>query len=671
MEKISIAIMLLLFSVGASLFTAQNINIIPRPQEIQTNGEQFTLNTDTKVRFDKSSFPEIGLFIEQLRKVTGFPLPVTKSDRGNTIDFVIDPKLQLPSDEGYFLNVGQSGIQILAKIGTGLFYGAESLRQLLPVQFESEIPVKNVIWNVPGVQIKDYPRYYWRGFMMDVSRTFYGVDVVKKYLDLMALYKLNTFHWHLTDDQGWRIEIKKYPKLTSTVATVFDPSEHQPAKRSGFYTQEQVKEIVAYAKARHITIVPEIDVPGHSWPTLLVYPELGVNNNHVPPYIFPFVSSWKFWGNQFTPNTLDPTNEKVYAFLKNVFKELADLFPGEYIHFGGDEIQFKFWEKEPHVLAFMRAHNLATPKELESYFVRRVSKMIVDLGKKPMGWNDILADKQNLPKETAVMSWLGEAGVKEAADARLYTVATPYSRLYLDITQADRNDGTPADLAYSNINSIDRIYDYDPSQGLNNDQVKYMLGVQANMWTALAQDLKDMNVQVFPRLLALSEIAWTLPENKDFNGFKKRLNQNEQRLTELKVDYYHPGGYIFGQWTPKDIQEDYKELRFDVTPKVYTTGRAVAGFFFTSGKNFLEIDGVKLLKNGQVIAEDDHHSLADTFRGTNKIKPFYYNLEVKNYDPKAKYEIVAEVRGQNGTDSYGNFTFNLDPDSDFKVVEKE
>lgn len=656
----------LLFFTACS-FYAQEISVIPMPQEIIQKKDHFTINQNTGIQLKGVMENDVRLFADQLRKATGYKLPILKNG-DNTLVFQINKALNLPDQDGYTIEVSDKNIIINAQSGNGIFYATQTLRQLLPAAVEEE-QAKPQEWIIPGVVIKDYPRYSWRGYMKDVSRTFYGVDVIKKYLDLMALYKMNTFHWHLTDDQGWRIEIKKYPKLTSEQTTVFHRTEMQPVERSGFYTQEQIKEIVAYARDRKITIVPEIDVPGHSWPTILAYPQLGVNKNSYPYYVFPFVSSWGYWGNQFTPNTLDPTKEEVYTFLQNVFTEVAALFPGEYIHFGGDEVKHIFWEKEPHVQQFMSEHKINGVKQLQSYFVQRVSGIIKKLGKKPIGWNDVLADDKGLPKETAIMSWLGEEVIKEAASHGFKAVATPYSHVYLDITQADRNDGTPSDLAYSNINSIDRIYAYDPSTGLTKEEEKFVLGIQGNLWSALTQEAKDMNVHVFPRLLAVAEVGWTLPEYKNFDGFKRRLQAGEKRLDVLKVDYYHPGGYIAGKWSENDIKETFADLSFDVTSKVYANGRVAAGFFFTSGKNFLEIDGVQLLEDGNIISEDLHHALADTFRGTNKIKPFYYNLKVAHYNPNAKYTVRAKVRGAGGTDSKGNFTFNLSPYKPFTNVE--
>jgi hexosaminidase len=492
---------------------------------------------------------------------------------------------------------------------------------------------------------------------------------MKKYMDVMALYKLNVLHLHLTDDQGWRIEIKKYPKLTSPKTTVFDQSSNQPAERSGFYTQDQIHDLVKYAAARNITIIPEIDVPGHSWPTVLAYPELGVNQNRKPDYIFPFLDSWSHWGNQFTPNTLDPTNEKVYEFLDGVFTELAQLFPAAYIHFGGDEVRHVLWEKEPHVQQFMKEKSLKNTNELQSYFVSRISTIIKEKGKKPIGWNDILSDAKKLTKETAIMSWLGDEAIADAAKNGFYVVATPTDPFYFDITQADRNDGTMSDLAYGNINSLEKIYNYEPETGLSAEEGKFILGVQANQWTAITQELKDMNVQNFPRLLALAEVGWIPKGERNLDNFKARLTINRSRLDALKIDYYKPGGYITGKWQPAQLSSDYQNIEWDVTKKTYTNGRITVGFYYTSGANFMEIKKVELLENGKVVAQNEHIGTADKFRGTHKTKSFLYNLQLNNYNPKAKYTLRASVKGISGTDSNGNFTYNLSPFDRLNAIE--
>jgi len=643
--------------------------IIPKPLSVTPSAGKFEFKPTTPIYYQGQAQTAINLFVSLLAGSTGIntkTLPLQNQSEG--VLFMVSDTLNSLGEEGYRIRITPAAISVYAKTGAGIFNATQTIRQLLPAQIEGKTKEKTS-WSIPCGEIIDKPRYGWRGYMQDVSRTFYGVDVMKKYMDVMALYKLNVLHLHLTDDQGWRIEIKKYPQLTSTKTTIFDKSTNQPAERSGFYTQDQIRDLVKYAAQRNITIIPEIDVPGHSWPTVLAYPELGVNQNRKPDFIFPFLDSWSHWGNQFTPNTLDPTKEKVYEFLSNVFTELADLFPANYIHFGGDEVRHVLWEKEPHVQEFMKAKSLKNTNELQSYFVKRISAIIKSKGKKPIGWNDILSDAKNLTKETAIMSWLGDEAIADAAKNGFYVVATPTDPFYFDITQADRNDGTMSDLAYGNINSVEKVYNYEPETGLSEAEGKFILGVQANQWTAITQDLKDMNVQNFPRLLALAETGWIPKGNRDMTGFKKRLSDNLKRLNLLKIDYYKPGGYISGTWEAKAIGNEFRELNWDVTKKTYANGRITAGFFYTKGANFMEIKKVELLENGKVIARDEHTGIADKFRGTHKVKSFLYHLQLDHYKPDAKYELKAEVKGIGGSDSNGNFTYNLSPFDRLNVAE--
>jgi len=674
--KTKILKMMMALSMTASISSAQtsksnlSLNrITPKPLAVTAYAGKFDLTPTTPIYYHPKALAPIGVFTALLATSTGIKnktLPLQNQNAG--ILFMVSDTLNSLGEEGYRIKITPTALSVYARTAAGIFNATQTIRQLLPAQIEGKTKGK-VIWSIPCGEIMDKPRYGWRGYMQDVSRTFYGVDVMKKYMDVMALYKLNVLHLHLTDDQGWRIEIKKYPLLTSTKTTVFDKSTNQPAERSGFYTQEEIRDLVRYAAERNITIIPEIDVPGHSWPTVLAYPELGVNQNRKPDFVFPFLDSWSHWGNQFTPNTLDPTSEKVYEFLDGVFTELAGLFPAAYIHFGGDEVRHVLWEKEPHVQTFMKAKSLKNTNELQSYFVQRISTIIKSKGKKPIGWNDILSDAKNLTKETAIMSWLGDEAIADAAKNGFYAVATPTDPFYFDITQADRNDGTMSDLAYGNINSLEKIYNYEPETGLNQNQGKFILGVQANQWTAITQDLKDMNVQNFPRLLALAEIGWIPRGNRNFEDFKNRLTDHLHRLELLKIDYYKPGGYISGTWTTQQISNDYRALSWEVTKKTYANGRITAGFFYTKGVNFMEIKKVELLQDGKVIAKDEHTGIADKFRGTHKVKTYLYHLELNEYDPKAKYEIRAEIKGINGTDSNGNFTYNLSPFDRLNVAE--
>jgi len=668
-------LLFLLFSILFIPASAQNkfINIIPKPSRIEQLPGNFRFGKQTILYAPSSANQEIkaivSFFIQLMTPVT----KITQGKEATTttgIIFKINPSLTDSGEEGYHLTITKSQIIIEAQHAKGLFYGVETLRQLLPAEIEKKKPdQKN--WTVPCLAITDKPRFKWRGFMLDVSRTFYSTDVVKKYLDIMALYKLNVFHLHLTDDQGWRIEIKKYPRLTDKKSTVFDDRFQQPAARSGFYTQAQLRDLVKYAKERNITIVPEIDIPGHSWPAIIAYPELGSNRKLDPPYVFPFLASWGVWGNQFTPNIFDPGNEQLYTFLDAVFSEIVDIFPSKYIHFGGDEVRHVIWEKEPRIQEFMKTKGLKNGKDLQSYFVARVIAIIKSKGRQPMGWNDILEGDPKQLAGTAMMSWLGQEAIIEAAKGGFEVVGTPSDYVYFDITQADRNDGTLSDLAYSNINTLEIVYNYNPAEGLTTAQEKYVLGEQANMWPALAQDVKDVNVQLFPRLIALAEGSWVALKDKNIVDFKTRLKAHYPRLNNLKVDYYKPGGYITGNWSPQDLTASYAAKEWNVTRKVYTNGRVYAGFYYTKGKNYMDITQVDLLENGKVISSDVHAGLADTFRGTNKTKTFQYNLKVDHYHPESEYTIRALIRGNKGTDSYGNFTFNLSPYKPFGRVEPD
>ncbi len=672
MNKNKILIMLL-FSLFPLWMQADELAcILPKPTHISVQNEKgFQISAKTIIYATPQASATAELWAATLRKGTGLKLPVkvtTRAANKQGICFVLPEKTI--DTESYSLNITKKRVLIESQGAAGLFYGAQTVNQLLPAEvLEEKGNIQEI--SLPSLTVQDSPRFKWRGYMQDVSRTFYSVDVLKKYIDVMALYKLNTLHLHLTDDQGWRIEIKKYPHLTSEKATRFPDEYKQPEKRSGFYTQEEMKDLVAYAAARHIRIVPEIDVPGHCWPVLINYPELAVSSYLYPDYVMPFCATYHVWGHQFTPNTLDPTSEKVYQFLDDVFTELVEIFPSEYIHFGGDEVVHSVWQNEPRIKQFMADKGMKRVEELQSYFVSRVSKIIRSKGKQPIGWNDILSDAKNLPKGTNIMSWIGSSAVKNAAQYGFPTIATPSSHLYFDIRQGSPDDGLLADLAYPYAISPQNVYEYDPANGLTEKEKECLLGVQANMWPAVPQEVKDINVQNFPRLLALAEIAWA-DGKKDYQDFEKRLAPQYNRLDALKIDYYRPGGHIIATWEPKDVKtNDYVVWEWDVTSKVYANGRAMAGLFYTKGKNKLNIKKMQLLENGKVIAEDTHRGFADETRATSKPKNYLYFLDVKDYKPQAKYILRAEVSGYTGTDSYGNVIFSLAPYKDFSAVETD
>lgn len=647
-------------------------DIVPKPIHVEAcDGGAFVLDESTVVYATPEAAPVARFWAEEMRRVTGLSLPVEVSRsaaRKKGICFVLSGKER--TAESYTLSADKKSVVVRSEGVPGLFYGSRTLLQLLPPAVVGQERVAGPL-SVPAVEVKDKPRFHWRGYMQDVSRTFYPVEVLKKYIDVLSLYKMNVLHLHLTDDQGWRVEIKKYPRLTSEKSTHFPPEYGLPEDQSGYYTQEQLKELVAYAAARQVQIVQEIDVPGHSWPVLIAYPELAVNDQLYPDYVMPFRETYHVWGHQFTPNTLDPTKEEVYRFLDDVFTELAGIFPSEYVHFGGDEVNHSLWEKDAHILQFMKDKGMKNVKELQSYFVSRVSEIIRSKGKKPIGWNDILADAENLPKTTHIMSWVGGTAVKDAAKYGFPTVATPSGFVYFDIRQGTPDDGLLADLSYPFAITLQRVYEYDPAEGLTEEEQRYLLGVQANMWPAVPQKVKDINVQNFPRLLALSEIAWA-DARKDYADFTRRMEPQYRRLDALKVDYYRPGGHVIAEWKPEQVKTgDYVTWTFDVTEKVYADGCAMAGLFLTKGNDPLNIRKMQLLEDGKVIAEDLHRGFADRTRATGSRKNYLYYLDVKNYRPNARYTLSMEVSGYRGTDSYGNVIFSLAPYVPFKAVESD
>jgi len=445
-------------------------------------------------------------------------------------------------NEGYTLNINKNSIKLSANKAAGIFNGIQTLKQLFPLKKDG----KNDIIKIAGCNIKDYPRFKWRGLMLDVSRHFFTVDEVKAYIDKMSQYKFNIFHWHLTDDQGWRIEIKSLPKLTEIGAwrvkrQVFGGTAPQPNERAtdgGFYTQEQIKDIVSYAANRNITIVPEIDMPGHSMAALAAYPELSVKKE--PKYVSPGNKFSEWYGNgkfkMLIENTLNPTDEKVYEFVDKVFTEIAELFPGTYIHMGGDEAYHGYWEEDSLVQKFMKKHKIKDSHGLQSYFVKRVEKIINSKGKKMIGWDEILDG--GLADGAAVMSWRGMKGGIEAAKMGHEVVMSPTTYAYLDYMQGDV---TVENKIYASLR-LEKSYTFEPiPEGVDS---KYILGGQGNLWSEHVPTLPFAFYMTYPRAFALSETLWSPKENKNWNSFIKRTETHFDRFdnanTNISKAVYDP-----------------------------------------------------------------------------------------------------------------------------------
>jgi hexosaminidase len=425
------------------------------------------------------------------------------------------------------LAVNRANVVIRARTAAGIFYGTQSLLQLLPPEILSTNVVTNVDWQIPCVEIQDKPRFAWRGFMLDVSRHFFTKAEVERTLDLMALYKLNTFHWHLVDDNGWRIEIKKYPKLTSVGAWRggidfgLDPKSSTAygadGRYGGFYTQQDIRDVVAYAAARHITVVPEIEMPGHSAAALRAYPE----------YLCQPPADGKRGGNVYCAG-----NEATFAFLNDILGEVAPLFPAKYIHIGGDEVDKGNWQHCPLCQERKKTENLKDERELQAYFTRRVEKLVNAHGKTLIGWSEIR--EGGLAASAALMDWIG--GGAEAAASGHDVVMSPTSHCYFDYSQSTNRAAEP--IAIGGYIPLSRVYEFDPMpEKLAPEFQAHVLGGQATLWAEFVPNIRHAQYMMFPRLGALSEVVWSPKNARDWNDFQKRTALNEKRLDAMNVNY--------------------------------------------------------------------------------------------------------------------------------------
>lgn len=535
-----LTLLTLVFFAPMYLF-AQN-TIIPAPVKFEHTDGMFMLDSQTEFVVPANS-PEIMRYVVDFRNLVGEKSIEVRTNRTEkkAVVFSLVNKEEL-GGEGYTIEVGDNAVVLEANNHKGIFNGIQTLRQLLPADIENKEHGLMGMGMLPGCKIVDYPRYQWRGLMLDVSRHFFTVDEVKSFIDRMAQYKFNVFHWHLTDDEGWRIEIKSLPKLTEIGAWRVErhgrfgegrpyPKEGEKATYGGFYTQEQIKDVVKFAAERNITIVPEIDIPGHSMAILAAYPELSVKKE--PKFVNPGSKFAEWYGahefKMLIENTLNPADEKVYAFVDKIMTEVAQLFPGEYIHMGGDECYHGYWEEDAGVQAFMKKNKLKDTKELQAYFVRRVNAIINSKRKKMIGWDEIL-DGGGLPKSTAVMSWRGmEGGIKAAKEGH-YVVMTPTTYAYLDYTQGDKSVENPI---YADLD-LKKSYDLNPTpEGVD---PKYILGGQGNIWAEVLPTMQFVYYMAYPRALALSEKFWSPQSQNDFTGFVNRLENHFQRFDNAEVN---------------------------------------------------------------------------------------------------------------------------------------
>lgn len=530
---------ILLAVFGSSFFmvAAQHNLIIPEPASLAMGKGMFTINPTTKIVTAGANFDKSAIFLQQyLKTIYGLQLPVINggSEKNNIV--LRKKKIVHPINGAYDLEI-TAHKAIIEGDATGVFYGVQSLIQLLPF-------TKNTTLTIPQLTVNDKPRFAYRGMHLDVARHFFPVAFVKKYIDFLAMHKMNVFHWHLTEDQGWRIEIKKYPKLTEiggfrngTTIGRYPGTGNTNTKYGGFYTQEQIKEVVQYATNRYIEVIPEIELPGHSSAAIAAYPELSCFPEEATKH--PAKVAWsgttdgklvqQTWGvfeDVFVPS------DNTFNFLENVFDEVINLFPSKYIHIGGDECPKEAWKRSAFCQQLMKEKGLKDEHELQSYFIQRIEKYLNGKGKQIIGWDEIL--EGGLAPNATVMSWRGEKGGIAAAKENHAVIMTPGEWMYFDHAQTKNEDS----VTIGGYTTVQKVYSYEPiPKGLTKEQEQFILGAQANVWTEYITNTVKLEYMIFPRMSALSEVLWSPKEKRSWPNFEKKLQNQFKRYDWLGYNY--------------------------------------------------------------------------------------------------------------------------------------
>jgi hexosaminidase len=549
MKRVAMVVLLGMLSGCGRGVDADRYPLVPMPEHVQARTGSFVLDTATRVVLADTTGglrQAASLLVEPMRMVSGLPLPMVTGagDAQDAIVLGVEPWPDSGSDERYRLTVTPSGVKLTAPAVVGVFRGLQTLRQLLPSWLEQGVgggwrslpPVTGTSssWSIPAVEIEDGPRFAYRGLHLDVGRHFFPPSAVKKYLDLMALYKYNTLHWHLTEDQGWRIAVKRYPKLTQVggwrsetqVGRDHDPYRGDGQRYGGYYTQDEVRDIVAYAAARHIRVIPEIEMPGHSRAALASYPDLGCDT----PDTLTVATSWGVFPQIYCPK------EATFTFLENVLTEVMDLFPSRYIHIGGDEAPKAAWRGSDSAQSVILGQDLADEEELQSWFVQRIERFLNAHGRQLIGWDEIL--QGGLAPGATVMSWRGMQGGIEAARQGHDVIMTPGNYVYFDHYQGDPR---AEPLAIGGYTPLDTVYAFEPvPSALTPAQARHVIGAQANVWTEYIPDFRQVEYMAYPRAMALAEVLWSPRRARNWPGFLRRLAHQFERLDALDVNYRVP-----------------------------------------------------------------------------------------------------------------------------------
>lgn len=543
MKKI---IFLFVFAAPFTSIRAQQLSIIPEPVSIQPMPGSFVLKNNFSVGLSSTDkdIKKVGDYlVKKISSATGYTSAIGKIEKSTVIrlrQFHARNTNGEIGTEGYLLNVYPDSVAILANSAAGLFYGVQTFLQILPKEIESKNVVNNVSWSAPCVQVKDYPRFAWRGMMFDVARHFFTKEQVKEFIDEMVRYKYNRLHWHLTDDEGWRIEIKSLPKLTQVGAwraervglwaEMSPPTPDEPRNYGGYYTQDDIREVVQYAKDNFVEVLPEIEMPGHALAFIASYPDMSGTPGKYAVNSGEKLIDWSLPGHPaLIDNTISPANEKAYEYIDKVFTEVAQLFPLEYIHMGGDECSKNFWEKNEAIAQLMKKEKLKDMNEVQSYFVKRVEKIIQSKGKKMIGWDEIL--EGGLAPSATVMSWRGIEGGIEATKLGHPVIMTPNTNVYIDLYQGDPLVEPPT---YSMVR-LNQSYKFEPvPDGVD---PKLILGGQANLWSERVRSMRSVQYMTYPRSFAISETLWSPKANKNWNSFVKKVENHFGRFDVAEMKY--------------------------------------------------------------------------------------------------------------------------------------
>jgi hexosaminidase len=601
--------------------------IIPWPAAVETKRGAFELGVRTSIVADKTLLRQARLLQNALVAPTDYHLPIVGRSAGHRIELRLARRLARLGPEGYELDVSVRRIAIRASAAAGAFCAIQTLLQMMPPEILRRAPVGNVRWRVPCIAIEDAPRFSWRGLLIDVARHFLPKEFIFKMLDLMALYKLNVLQLHLTDDHGWRIEIKRYPRLTeigarsdySAIERPYEATRSRSQRPGGFYTQDDIREMVRYAADRCITVVPEIEMPGHAGAAILAYPELGKDR------VF---------------NVEDST----IRMLKNVLDEVLELFPSKFIHIGGDEVSKLPWKSDPRARQRMRAAGLQNEEELQSWFIKQFDSYLTAKGRRLVGWDEIL--EGGLAPGATVMSWRGVAGGVAAAKAGHDVVMAPTDKTYFDAYQSRLQALEPQALA--KCLPLDEVYTFEPiAPALSADEGKRVLGAQASLWGEYISQPKHAEYMGFPRLLAFAETVWSTPRSRDWDSFISRLYFQFKKLDALDVNYrpYRPDPAPLACGVPGAAGARWVVREWDISASIKNAGHYKAVFVDAPDAGWLEVQWIELIENGRPIQKIER---AQGRPGENGDKVFALTVMPT---PGAAYTLRARLRARRGKEA--------------------